>query len=135
MCNNLAWETTEDDVQIVLDRNPGLMEFIGAADAEGVLDNMLSTSAVSKAALRYDDLQDQTNSALDNIQAQLVTRKVYGMWPVRKNKDGSVDQCEPDDPEVHAWGVYSRTFEDQRWCHVADKATEGEAKEFMETLP
>jgi hypothetical protein len=130
MCN-LAWETTDQDIQIVLDKNPGLMEFIGAKDADDIV---LDHNAITKAALRYDDMTDQTNSALDNIKAQLITKKVYGIWPVIKNPDGSVDQTTEDDPNIHAWGIYSRTFEDQRWCHVADKATEASAKEFMDTL-
>lgn len=86
-----AWEVTEEDVKTVLDahkpnrftKNPYDM---GSASITRevfgiILDN---ADAVEKAALRYDDMDDQQASALDEIENLLVADGILAIHPFEK---------------------------------------------------
>ena len=62
---SMAWETTVDDVQIVLEAH-GI-----AADAQNFLDEQLDHDRVEDAALNGVEMEEQTNYAYQSIEEQL----------------------------------------------------------------
>lgn len=69
---SLAFEITSDDVSIVLDRLDPAVRARLPEDPQDVLDDIVDEDAVESAALHGDGMDEQTNYALDEIQAQLV---------------------------------------------------------------
>lgn len=69
---SLAFEITSDDVSIVLDRLDPATKARLPEDPQDILDDIVDESAVESAALHGDGMDEQTNYALDEIQAQLV---------------------------------------------------------------
>lgn len=69
---SLAFEITSDDVSIVLDRLDPATKARLPEDPQDILDDIVDESAVEAAALHGDGMDEQTNYALDEIQAQLV---------------------------------------------------------------
>ena len=69
---SIAFEITPDDVAIVLDRLDPVTRNRLPQDPEEILDDIINEGAVEAAALHGDSMDDQTNYALDEIQAQLV---------------------------------------------------------------
>ena len=69
---SMAFEITSDDVSIVLDRlAPEILAKL-PQDPQDILDEIVDEDAVESAALHGDGMDEQTNYALDEIQAQLV---------------------------------------------------------------
>lgn len=69
---SLAFEITSDDVEIVLDRLDPVIRARLPQDPQDILDDIVDENAVESAALHGDGMDEQTNYALDEIQAQLV---------------------------------------------------------------
>ena len=69
---SLAFEITSDDVSIVLDRLDPAVRARLPQDPQDILDDIVDEDAVESAALYGDGMDEQTNYALDEIQAQLV---------------------------------------------------------------
>lgn len=69
---SLAFEITSDDVSIVLDRLDPAVRARLPQDPQDILDDIVDEDAVESAALHGDGMDEQTNYALDEIQAQLV---------------------------------------------------------------
>lgn len=69
---SLAFEITSDDVSIVLDRLDPAVRARLPEDPQDILDDIVDEDAVESAALHGDGMDEQTNYALDEIQAQLV---------------------------------------------------------------
>ena len=69
---SLAFEITSDDVEIVLDRLDPAVRARLPQDPQDILDDIVDEDAVESAALHGDGMDEQTNYALDEIQAQLV---------------------------------------------------------------
>lgn len=75
----MAFEVTVDDVEIVLDResfkkrltDANLTISTGNDDAERIFDE-LDTSAIEKAALCGDSMDEQTKFAQDEMETQIV---------------------------------------------------------------
>jgi hypothetical protein len=67
---SFAWETTVDDVENVLRRmgRTGM----GSVSIHGMLDH----EAIEKAALRGNDMSDQTEGAYDEIERQIKEGKL-----------------------------------------------------------
>jgi hypothetical protein len=63
---SMAWETTEDDVQNVLNAH-GLTN----VDAQDFCNEQLNADRVEDAALRGNDMDTQTNYAYQSIEEQL----------------------------------------------------------------
>jgi hypothetical protein len=71
-----AWETTEEDLRLVLQRH-----FIAAGESTIEKANDLvnaQSERVEKAALVYDDMDDQTASAHDEIEKILIESGIIG---------------------------------------------------------
>ena len=69
---SLAFEITSDDVEIVLDRLDPAVRARLPQDPQDILDDIVDEDAVESAALHGVEMDEQTNYALDEIQAQLV---------------------------------------------------------------
>ena len=69
---SLAFEITSDDVSTVLDRLDPAVRARLPQDPQDILDDIVDEDAVESAALYGDGMDEQTNYALDEIQAQLV---------------------------------------------------------------
>lgn len=69
---SLAFEITSDDVAIVLDRLDPAVRARLPQDPQDILDDIVDEDAVESAALHGVEMDEQTNYALDEIQAQLV---------------------------------------------------------------
>jgi ABC-type transporter Mla subunit MlaD len=71
---SLAWETTEDDVLVVLMRHKLhknstiLRRAMDALEGEG--------GRIEEAILHYDDMDDQTNAAMNEIEDILIEENV-----------------------------------------------------------
>ena len=67
-----AWETTSDDVLIVLEQN-GVEVSVDVEEwrLDEIVDFQLDHEAIEKAALNGDDMEQQTNYAHDEIKKQL----------------------------------------------------------------
>jgi hypothetical protein len=136
---SMAFEITEDDVQIVLDRLPiqiikPLHQLLGMDTAEHVLNDLIDQGAVEAAALHGNDIDTQTNYALEEIKAQILTHvknNLFKIHPVRKNPDGSYDECDPTDPDIHAWATYQRT---PLLNHLRDWPSQTSAQTFIDGL-
>ncbi len=63
---SMAWEVTQDDIAIVLDKH----EVIISDEELDTLHDLImcEESRIEDAALSYDDIDDQADSALDEIE-------------------------------------------------------------------
>jgi hypothetical protein len=69
----MAWEVTDDDIELVLQRH-GKDDPDTFDKASQLLDG--EDGRIEKAALAYTDFDDQTSSALDEIENILIENKI-----------------------------------------------------------
>lgn len=67
-----AWETTNDDVKIVLDRHNVKV----SEERLNEIGDMLNMDEIESAALYGDDMDEQTERAYEEIEKQLKEAKV-----------------------------------------------------------
>lgn len=94
---SMAWELTEDDVELVLNRHglgddPEMLE-----KAQEALEG--EDGRIEGAALAYTDFDDQTTSALDEIENILFENDVLTGDKKFSAPDASDDEDEEDEDE------------------------------------
>ena len=71
---SMAWEITEVDVFMVLEKHGRATDIEDAIVYEAL--DIMDDDRVEKAALAYTDIDDQCNSALDEIENILIEEKI-----------------------------------------------------------
>jgi hypothetical protein len=138
-----AFEITEDDVQIVLSKLPiriiTPLHHLGYDTAEHVLNQVIDQGAVEEAALHGDDMDTQTQYALDEIKSQIlahIKNNHFKIHPVTKDPNtGAIDECEEDHPNIFAWSTYKRTY---KLVHIKDwpnkESAQGAINDIWDTM-
>lgn len=102
-----AWEVTTDDLLIVLDRH-GVKKT--EAELEQLLDDVIDADAIEDGVLYYTDMDDQVQSALSDIEDQLMEAGVIPRGDKFWNSpeelsysdnetDEELEDSDEDDPE------------------------------------
>jgi len=131
--SSIAFEITEEDVTTCVEQlAPQYQARLVLEEAFDLID----MDKVEAAALRGDDMDVQTQYAYEEIKAQLIQHvhaNLFRVHPVRRNPDGSFDECEPDDKDLTAWAVYSVSMAGLL-DHDSDWPTDKEAREKVYAL-
>lgn len=72
---SLAWETTEEDIAIVL-KNHKNNESSESVFEQFFRDNQKNLARIEESILYYDDMEDQTSAALSEIENILLENNV-----------------------------------------------------------